>query len=264
MSNAPVTTIRRTPADISIIYYDNSHRYKIARGDEPSRFVPSVSTILDKAISKNLTGWAERLTVAGIVSLTQLGRQTERMGPDALLAEMHAQGLRYYQKRDDAADRGTSVHRAFEELAEGKVPDLKQWPIEQRGYIQAVVRWWLEYDPDVLFAELMVASWKHQYAGRMDLLAKIDRHVTVVDLKTSRAIRESHHYQTAGYRVAVEESGYPTPDFGAILRVGDDGTFEYVESHATAEQWIALKRSFDAQKEFETEGKRITKELKAA
>lgn len=255
---APVTTIGRSPAEIEIVYYDKSHRYKIRKGDEPLRFVPSVSTILDKTVPKNLTGWAERLTVAGIVSLNQLGRQTDRMGPDAILAEMHAQGLRYYQNRDAAAEKGTDVHRAMEDLADGKVPNLREYALDRRGHIQAFVKWWMEYEPKVIYAELMVASWEFQFAGRMDLLVEIDG-VGVVDLKTSKAVRESHHFQTAGYRIGVEECGWPVPTFGAILRTNENGTFEYVQSHASREQFIALVNSYRAQKDFETETKQLAK-----
>lgn len=271
---SPTTEIATTPSGVQIVYYDKSHRYKIGRTTgvvekykdavpvkEELRWVPSVSTILDKALSKNLTGWAERLTTSGITQLGQLKGwdYLARLGPDAILAELHAAGLRYYQNRDAAAARGTNVHKAFELLSEGKVPNLKDWPLEQRGYIQAIARWWSEFNPDVIASELMVASWDYQYAGRMDLLARLAGEVVVIDLKTSRAIRESHHYQTAGYRLAARESGHGPCMFGWILRVADDGTFEFVCSHATTRQWKALVASYQSQKEFETEGKALLK-----
>lgn len=267
---APTTEISTTPSGVQIVYYDKSHRYKLGKPDgtatQPGvdnklRFVPSVSTILDKTLPKNLTGWAERLTVLGIINLAQLkGPEfVARLGPDAMLAELHATGGRYYQSRDAAADRGTRVHTAFELLSEGKVPNLRDWPLEQRGYIQAICKWWAEYDPTVIQSELMVASWEAQYAGRMDLLARLAGEVVVIDLKTSKAVRESHHFQTAGYRKAVVESGYPAPEHGWILRVGADGEFEFVCSHATTRQWDALVASYRAQKEFEVEGKALLK-----
>lgn len=279
---APTTEIATTPSGVQIVYYDKSHRYKIGRtrpvtGDEMAgitpvvnkdelRFVPSVSTILDKAISKNLTGWAERLTVGGVIELGQLRgwEHLARLGPESMLKEMHALGARYYQSRDAAADRGTSVHKAFEELSEGKVPKLTDWPYEQRGYIQAIAKWWSEYNPDVIASEVMVASWDYQYAGRMDLLARLAGEVVVIDLKTSRAIRDSHHFQTAGYRLAARESGHGACEHGWILRVADDGTFEFVCSHATTRQFKNLMASYQSQREFELEGRVIAKELKAA
>jgi genome maintenance exonuclease 1 len=256
--------ISTTPSGVQIVYQDKAHRYKLRRirreppplqpsdlEDLKLRYVPSVSTVLDKAVQKNLSGWVERQTVAGVIELRQRGRPVERMGAEAILEEMKSQGLRYWNARDDAASRGTSVHKGFEQLAEGKVPKLTDFPVEHRGYLQAMCRWWVEFEPVVVHTELMVASWEHQYAGRMDLLAKVDGVLGVLDLKTSRAVRDSHHYQTAGYQIAVEESGYGVPRFGAILRAGEDGEYEYVHSLATPEQFLALHASFRAQREFD-------------
>lgn len=264
--------IRTTPSGIQIVYQDKAHRYKLRLGPERSeepgdqrlRYVPSVSTILGKSVPKNLSGWVERTTVQNLLTLRSRGRNIDRLGPEALLEEMKAQGLRYWNARDDAADRGTAVHSAFEELSLGRVPKLTDHPVEHRGYVQAMSKWWMEFNPTVVHTELMVASWVYQYAGRMDLLAEVDGVLGVIDLKTSRGIRETHHFQTAGYRIAVEESGYREPGFGAILRVGEDGSFEYVHSPATAEQFLALHGSYTALREFEQVQKQSLKELKAA
>lgn len=243
----PSAEISPTPSGRKIVYYDKAHRYRIDRGDGMD-FVPSVSTILDKAVSKNLSGWAERGAVLGVQTLASRGRPVEQMGPDAILDEMHSQGLRHYQRRDAAALRGTSVHTAFEQLALGTPPKLSSFPIGERGYVQAIAKWWMEHEPTVEHSEVMVASWEHGFAGRMDL---VTAEHGVVDLKTSKAIRESHHYQTAGYRIGLRESGYGGVDAGWVLRVGEDGTFEFVKSWATEQQFLSLHRSYVAQREFE-------------
>lgn len=263
----PTSEISTAPSGLRIVYYDKSHRYKIGMTADGLLFVPSVSTVLDKALPKNLTGWAERLTVAGIVSLEQLGRSPLRLGPDAILKELHAKGLRYYQQRDNAAARGTLVHRAFESLCNGRVPFLADFEPEHRGYVQGIAKWWTTYNPEVLYAELMVGSLKHGFAGRMDLLCVIRWKgrtiVCVIDLKTSKAIRDSHHFQTAGYLLGALESGYPEAEKGFVLRVGADGEYEFVESWATGDQFLALVESMKAQKQFEVEGKRRARELAA-
>lgn len=246
----PSATINPTPSDRTIVYYDKAHRYKIDRG-EGMEFVPSVTTILDKALPKNLSGWAERGAIEGVQVLRSRGRDVTLMGPDAILDEMHAHGLRYYQRRDAAALRGTSVHNAFEQLSMGGAPRLTDYPVPERGYIQAITKWWLEHDPGVLYAEIMVGSWEHGFAGRMDLLAQEQNEVRVIDLKTSRAIRESHHFQTAAYKIGLKESGYPPAASGWILQVSAEGEFQYVESWATEDQFLALHKSYLAQREFE-------------
>lgn len=245
-----IDQIITTPAGLQLVYMAKAHRYKLGVNGEKPAFVPSVSTILDKALSKSLSGWAERGAVEGMLRLAMEGKLSGANVEDALEL-MKKRGLRYWQRRDAAAMRGTSVHEAFEALGEGKVPKVTDYPVHERGYIQAIARWWGTYEPKVLHNELMVGSAVHGYAGRMDLLAEVDGRVGVLDLKTSRAVRESHHFQTAGYRLAVAESGYPATSFGAIVRADQDGTFEYLESWATPSQFLALHKSYLAQKGFE-------------
>lgn len=247
---APTAEIATTPSGIHIAYYDKSHRYKIGEDSKSLAFVPSVSTILDKTLAKNLSGWAERGAVDGMLTLHRMGKLRE-LDATRALALLHDHGLRYYQTRDKAAQRGTDVHAVMEKLAEGVVPKVGDYPQAQWGYVQALCNWWIKANPEVIHSELMVASLMYGYAGRMDLLAKVNGKLGVIDLKTSRGVRESHHYQTAGYRLAVEESGYGTPEFGAILRVGEDGAYEYVESWAEDWQFIDLVKSHTAQKTFE-------------
>lgn len=252
MTSADVD-MARTPSGIAIVFKHSNHRYQIAPGEEKLRYVPSVSTVLDKALSKNLSGWAERNAVAGCLEVMRAEPEqaVEEWSVDEALTYMQHLNLRWWQKREQAALRGTSVHAAFESLGEGKIPKLSNFPVHERGYLRAVFAWWSEVEPEVDHNEVMLASNEHGYAGRTDLVAKVDGRRGIIDLKTSKAVYESHHFQLAGYRLALRESGYGEVDFTAVIRVGDDGTYEFRESWATEEQWLALLRSYYAQKQFE-------------
>lgn len=263
--NPIVSSIVTTPSGIRIAYFDSSHRYKIGHDDEgvgtsetEMNFVPSVSTVLDKSIPKSLSGWAERGGVEGTLRVIREGPPVP-METDVILDEMKRRGTRFWQRRDQAGLRGTSVHTAFELLANGEVPKLSDYPEHERGYIQGIARWWMHAEPDVEHSELMIGSYLHGYCGRLDLIARLGPRRGVIDLKTSKSIRETHHFQTAAYRIGVEEAGYGRTDFGAILRVGEDGTYEYVETWATAPQFLALLGSYRALREFE---KQTPKEFK--
>lgn len=255
--NPVLSSIATTPSGIHIAYFDKSHRYKIGHSDEgvgrdqvTMSFVPSVSTILDKSVPKMLSGWAERGAVEAVLDLAA-DREVATLSTDKALEIMKDKGMRFWQRRDTAALRGTSVHTAFEALAAGDSPVLRDYPESERGYVQAIARWWIDAQPEVHHSELMVASYVHGYCGRLDLIATLGGRRGVIDLKTSKAVRETHHFQTAAYRIGVEEAGYGATDFGAILRVGADGTYEFVETWATASQFLSLLGSFRALREFE-------------
>jgi hypothetical protein len=245
----------RTPSGIAIVFRHSNHRYQIAQGKEKLRYVPSVSTVLDKTLPKNLSGWAERNAVAGCLEVLRAepDQAPEDWTVDEALAYMQQMNLRWWQRREAAATRGTSVHSAFETLSEGKIPKLSDFPVGQRGYLRGLFAWWSEVQPEVEYSEVMLASANYDFAGRTDLIAKVDGRRGIVDLKTSKGIFESHHFQLAGYKHAAHESGYGEMDFTGILRVGDDGTFEFRESWATEKQFLSLLTSYTAQKQFEKE-----------
>lgn len=67
--------------------------------------------------------------------------------------------------------------------------------------------------------EQTVYSVTHQYAGTMDLLARVNGVLTLVDFKTGKAIYPEAHLQSAAYQVALIEMGYVTPSAGLIVRL---------------------------------------------
>lgn len=239
-----------TPSGYRIHFNPRNHRYKLGHDAESMTFVPSVSTILGDTLPKNLSGWAERGAVDGLLSLSRAAGIVFN-DTDSALKAMQRNGLRHWQRRDAAALRGTTVHKAFELLGDGKVPNIAKAPADQRGYVQAIAAWWLDAQPEVEHNELMVGSWEHMFAGRLDLIARLkDGRRGIIDLKTSSAVRDSHHFQMAGYQIGVEESGYGDVDFRAVLRVANDGTYEFVESWATPDQFTALLAGYRAIKKF--------------
>lgn len=208
-----------TPTGVQIAFDDDAHRYMV----DGERF-PNVTTILgvvDKSAA--LMAWAVRET---------------REGRD------------YKATRDTAATRGTSVHDALEILARDNTPPLlDQFPDEDRGYVQALAKWWIDHRPSPIWVEQLVASTEHRYAGKLDLICEIQGVPHLVDLKTSKRVYETHHLQLAGYELAYTECGYePLPTVCAVLRVGDDGEYEFVHSRADAQDWLAVCGLYEALK----------------
>ncbi|HEY2979921.1 MAG TPA: PD-(D/E)XK nuclease family protein [Anaerolineales bacterium] len=79
--------------------------------------------------------------------------------------------------------------------------------------------------------EQTVYSKTHQYAGTMDLLGRVNGVMTLIDIKTSRAVYPEAHLQAAAYQVALIEMGYVAPAAGLIVRLPKtetDPAFEVV------------------------------------
>jgi len=91
-----------------------------------------------------------------------------------------------------------------------------------------------------IFGEKALVSEKWQFGGTLDIYCKVDGRLTLIDLKTSKALYGSHYTQTAGYYKLLIENGYKVdssidPYTGQrgkevyILRIGrtEDEGFEY-------------------------------------
>jgi hypothetical protein len=59
-------------------------------------------------------------------------------------------------------------------------------------------------------------------------------------------VYESAHLQIAAYELAARECGEDPADHLVIVRLVDDGSFEFVRSRATFEQFLAIRRAHDA------------------
>lgn len=209
----PGDTLTRLPNNGLIFYRDSQHRYFWV-GDklESLTSVTSVLKVLDKP--------------ALVHAAWKLG----------------AEGKDYRKEWKGAADRGTSVHAALEELAAGVVPDVGAFPDEDRGYVQGLVSAWLDLSPVVAASEVCVASRDLGVAGRFDLLAAVGGEPTLIDLKSNRkaAVYDSHHLQVAAYAHLMVESGWGAPAGTAVLAVGEDGSYRFVKGEASAEDFLSV------------------------
>ncbi|MHA2298133.1 MAG: hypothetical protein ACXAEU_09430 [Candidatus Hodarchaeales archaeon] len=73
--------------------------------------------------------------------------------------------------------------------------------------------------------EFKVVSYQHRYAGTVDIFGYLDGKLTLVDIKTSRKIRDKHVLQAWAYRQALFETHDVEVDQVAILAVCPDKNF---------------------------------------
>ena len=61
----------------------------------------------------------------------------------------------------------------------------------------------------------------------------------LVDLKTSKDVYPEQHFpQLAGYELASVEMGFPPTDAQFVLNTKADGTYKFVRSTATADDFL--------------------------
>ena len=150
-------------------------------------------------------------------------------------------------KRDNAANRGTKAHTAFETWAKtGIWTPVETFPEEQQPYVEGLHKFFAETKLENVHAEVMVASFDWKFAGRYDLRAimtnkrfGLDHVKSVTDLKTSKRVYVSHFLQAEGYEGAGIECGWKPSDKRFIVHCTIEGDYEIIPSEATYDDFTA-------------------------
>lgn len=201
-----------------------THRYFL-----DGRPIPGVTTLLGKGLPKPaLPYWAAK-SVAEYVADNPDGveafRSTGRGPMVAALKEIP------WQKRDEAAVRGTDVHALAEELVHGRPVEV---PEHLAGHVEGYSRWLDTFAVEPVLTERPVASRQWWYAGTFDLIARIDGETWGLDVKTSKAVYGETALQIAAYMTAEfyqdhDGAEVPLPEVErmGVIHVTDYGTQMY-------------------------------------
>lgn len=200
----------------------------------------------------NLMRWAARLNGEGVAILAAEGLSLDDADDmraalrwlesgESIWQALSEGSLLYTQARDDAARRGTAVHKhALQALAEGRpVPDFDMLTEEEAGYARGVMAFWHEREPVTILSEQVVCDGALGVAGRLDLVATIDGKRVLVDCKTSGFVPVKHHTQLAGYDHCLTACGFDGCEGHLILQVGPDGSYDLVPGVASPEDFLA-------------------------
>lgn len=218
------------------MFYPKSHRYRL-----DGAWVPGVTTLIGKGLPKPaLPYWAARTVAEWVADNPDLTEELKRMGGRgpaiAYLKELP------WQKRDEAAIRGTDVHALAEWLVHG---DEVEVPEHLAAHVQGYVDWLDKFNPQVVLTERPCASRQWQYAGTFDLIARIDGVTWMLDAKTSSGVYGSMALQLAAYANAEfylddddTEQPLPAIDRYGVLHVTEHGTtLHYLPASANEAAW---------------------------
>lgn len=191
----------------------------------------SVSGLLGCVTGKGgLPYWFEG---GGIKGCHEAHRQGLLSTDDSLaqaVATVRREKLGADAERDRAADRGLNIHALLETyMLTGTAPNPSQHPEPHRGFIRALVAWLLLRDPEPIAVEEIVAT--DEYAGRLDLVARIGAETAIVDAKTQEkaGIYLQAHVQTALYARGYVMCGGTGPDRGVVVAFAANGEFREME-----------------------------------
>lgn len=105
-----------------------------------------------------------------------------------------------FQKREDAAVRGTEVHAIAEKYIKG---DDVEVPEHLLPYVEGYAAYIEDFQPTSVHEELVIGSRAHLYAGTLDSIQDIPGIGRAqVDYKTGNGIYGNHALQVAAYRYA--------------------------------------------------------------
>lgn len=223
--------------------------------DIDGKKLPSVTTILGILNKPALMPWAAKITAEAVQQLIyDNGIHNLLEGTVTLSFEDDAEGRKglenilleakkaHRTKKKEAADLGTLVHEAIQHWIEsgGTMQPAEIADERVRMGLESFLAWGEQHDVEIVSFEQVVSD-KLSYAGRYDLLAKVDGLLTLVDFKTSSGIWPEYWMQTAAYASCLQENVQAV----AVLRIDKEtGDIEYEErldwfKHAEAFRLLA-------------------------
>lgn len=259
----------RLPSGAGCIYVDKDHSYwrLKADGDRGRRLtgVTTVTKVFDIR-PDNLLTWAARTNGIGIAEIAapQIDAIREGNGTaedlawlrsaDSIWRRLEQQRLTFNDVRERKGTIGTNIHElVFEALARGReVPHLDKLTDEERGYAKAVMAFFLDHSPRAQYVEQIVVDEDLGVAGRLDFYGHLrgcgapgcpcagyGNRPGVIDAKTGNYSGSSDHVQVQGYRHLLRQCELGLAEWGALLKLRADGTYDLISAEGEPELFTA-------------------------
>src|SRR5215218_7226148 len=166
-----------------------------ARSTSESFSVPSITTVISQQ-PHGLDGWFGYM---GANSLAQDPLLPEILGSPAKVRQAVTRAAKAAEGyRDDAAKRGDRVHTYCEQVALralGRPHRMKEAREEltsrgEEGFAARFDEWWELFRVEPVAPEITVWNATVGYAGTLDLVAKINGRICLIDYKTKGTARD--------------------------------------------------------------------------
>ena len=108
--------------------------------------------------------------------------------------------------RDDAAERGTTMHVLFERYMSGQLVDMASLSEFHAKALMSFDQWMQDYEVEPLAIEVLLHSDTYGFAGTADLVCRVKGgKVILVDFKSGASVYEDYAVQLEMYRLAWNE-----------------------------------------------------------
>lgn len=231
---------------VGLTFAPGNHSYRL-----DGKPVPGVTTIIGVLDKPALVKWSAGEVAAFVADQPSLvDLMAEKGGRDPLLAFLKAVP---YQKRDNAAARGTTFHDLAERILLGQEVEV---PPEQVGMVESALRFMDDYSIEPTLVEAMVASREHWYAGKADLFAN----GAAWDWKSGKRIYASTAFQLSAYAGAEftvdadgKEQPVPECDRAYGVHIRDDGYDVHPLPFGPHifDEFLCIRKAFDINKRAE-------------
>lgn len=172
--------------------------------------------IKDKAGA--LVPWATELARDHLLSCLAKGEITEE--------DVYIACALHEEKKKKAAEIGDIAHKWVEAYINGEepaMPDEKEAQIAVTAFLE-----WVEANKvKFLSSERVLYSKKHDYVGKMDIEAKVNGELCLIDIKTSNGLYNEYYMQTAAYVMADQEESKRKYDGRWLIRIAKESEKEY-------------------------------------
>jgi hypothetical protein len=219
--------------EVSLVFYPNSHRYKIEGKRTYLPSVTSVTGVIDK--SRPLILWATRLTAKYLKKYLE-DSSVNKFTSEELIPIIDEAVINYKDVQDEALGVGTQAHDWAEQFALAQIngSDIPTVPDnatdELLNSINGFIDWYDKNNVKFLEVERMVYSKSLEYVGIFDAVAEVNGKKCLIDYKTSKSINYPEYvFQISAYIHAYEEETGGKIENGMLINFGkESGIFETV------------------------------------
>lgn len=244
-------TRRRPTSQRGLTFNPHNHQYRL-----DGEWVPGVTTIIGVLNKEAIPKWAAE-RVASYVAENPDGVETLRsLGVKGMVSALKEIP---WKQRDDAADRGVTIHDYADVILRGEEADVVE---ELVPVVENAIEFMDDWQIEPLLVEVAIGHRRDKWAGTADLFAKYRRPDTghhgigVFDWKSGKALYPEFAWQFSAYGHGefhgLRGDEHPLPEcdasFGVHIRADGYDVAPFKYGPDIYDEFLQIRRAYDIAK----------------